>query len=173
MTGEERGLERQQAEQPVPQSVIVPHAVLAPCPDLWGDVMHALHAEWLDRLQQAQREAGTVDRHHHVGPARCDVGDRLVQPAAQMMQTRQHFQQAHQGEVLDREQAGEPLRSHLLAADAGEREVGPARTERRHQASTQHIAACLAGEQIDQRHGAGLEPGMDTSTCAKSGVSVQ
>ena len=120
VAGEERRLERQQAEQLIPQSVIVPHATLAPCPGLRRDVVHALDAEWLDRLQQSQREAGAVDRHHHVGPARCDVGDRLVQPAPQMAQARQHLQQAHQCEVLHREQAGEALRRHLLAADAGE-----------------------------------------------------
>ena len=96
------------------------HATLAPCPGLRRNIVDALHAEWLDRLQQPQREAWAVDRHHHVGPTRCDVGDRLMQPAPQMAQARQHLQQAHQCEVLHRKQTDEALRRHLLAADAGE-----------------------------------------------------
>ena len=103
-------------------------------------------------FRSAQREAGAVDRHHHVGPPRRDVGNRLVQPAPQMVQARQYFQQPHQCKVPHREQAGETLQRHLLAADAGEGEIRSAGAERRHQARTEHVAACLAGDQVDQGH---------------------
>ncbi len=88
-----------------------------------------------------------------------------MQPAPQMVQARQHFQQAHQGEVLHREQADKSLQRHLLAADTGEGEFRPARSECRHHAGAECIAARLAGDQIDQRH--------YDSTCARSGVSVR
>ena len=84
MAGEECRLERQQAEQLVPEPGIMPHPAFAPGPDLRRHVVDALDAKRPDRLQHAQGEAGAVDRHHHIGPARCDIGDRLAQPAPQM-----------------------------------------------------------------------------------------
>ncbi len=103
VAGEEFRLERQQAEQPLPQPGELPHAMLAPGPDLGGDIMHARDAERRDPAQQAQGEAGTVDRHYQGRPETRDLGHRLVEPLGQRTHARQHLQQSHHGELAHRE----------------------------------------------------------------------
>ena len=91
---EEIGLERQQAEQLVPEPGEVADAPLAPGPDLRRDVVNARDPERADGLQHAQGEAGLIDGDDHVRPARRDLRFGLPEPGLEQAQPRQDFDDA-------------------------------------------------------------------------------
>src|SRR5215469_4640553 len=92
MAREKRRFERQQAEQLIPQALIMLYAALSPRPDLRRDIMHTLHAHWSDGAQQAQSETGAVDGHDDIRLPSGDIGDCLMQPSAELTQSWQDFQ---------------------------------------------------------------------------------
>ena len=65
---------------------------------------------------------------------------------------REDLEQAHDRDLVEREEARETLGDHLLAADAGEAHrppgLGP---ESRHQARAELVPGWLAGDQVDER----------------------
>jgi hypothetical protein len=150
VTGEEFRLERQQAEQALPQPRKFAHPVLPPGPDLRCHVVHPRNARPGQQAQQAQGKAGAVDRYQHVGPAGSHVRGDLVQAAAEMAQPRQHFQQPHHRQVVHREQRLESVLHHARAADAGEAQPGAGGTQSLHQAGAENVATLLASDEVDQ-----------------------
>ncbi len=152
VAGEELFLERQQAEQAVPQPRKAAHSALAPGPNLGRHVMHAFQAQTFDALQQAQREPGAVYGHYQIRGVRCDVRHRLVKPAPEGQHAGQDFSQPHHGQVGHGEQgSGQAGGQHAGAADAAELQIGTAGAECRDQSGAQYVAAGLAGQQPDHR----------------------
>ena len=159
MPGEERRLERQQAKQFFPQAGKMLHPAFPPGPRLGRDVVGAGNAERRDLAQDAQGESGAVDGHHHRRPALPDIGHGLREASLQPAQVRQHLQQSHQRQLVQREQAVQPLGLHPLPADAGKAQIGAARTQRGHQAGPQHVTARFAGDEVDQGHASPFSDG--------------
>jgi hypothetical protein len=129
---EKRRLERQQAEQTVPQSGIVLHTVFSPRPDLGRDIMRAGNAKRSDGAENAEAEAGRVDRYDNVRPFCGDVGGGFSDAPFQLAQARQDLEKAHERQIGHREQRGAASRRHRGAAYAGERRVGAAAENRAH-----------------------------------------
>ncbi len=105
-----------------------------------------------DAAEHVQAEAGRVDRHHQVGPSRGDVGHHRQHAAAQQADAGQDLHQAHHRQVGHGKQAGHAFRLHARAGHAGELRIRPGLPERGHQPAAEHVAAGLAGDQVDQRH---------------------
>ncbi len=99
--GEEGGLEGQEAQQFVPEAGEFFDALLAPGPDLGGDVV-----DFFDFLvpaqgvQDSEAEAGAVDREEEIGGLGFDGGDGLVEAAVEGEEAGEDFGEAHDGEFL-------------------------------------------------------------------------
>jgi hypothetical protein len=114
-------------------------------------------AERGDRTQHAKREAGAVDRDHHGRTVGRDVGNGFTQAPTQGDDIGKDLEQAHQRQFAHRKPADQAVFRHALAADAGKAKARATGQQRGHQTPAQHVAAGLAGDQVDQReiHGRG------------------
>ena len=120
---EERRLERQQRQQVVDVAGEARGALLAPRPDLGGDVVHAQRRQAAEAALQAQREARRIDRQHQRRPAPPDLADRLAQPLREARQVRHDLGEADQRQFLHREQADQAALGHARPADPEELEA--------------------------------------------------
>jgi hypothetical protein len=90
-------------------------------------------------------EIRTVNDDENVGLRGAHRGDRLVHAAKQTRQTPDDRKEAHDREIVERDEAVEALGSHGRSSDAEKFGLGSQTAQRSHQSGAELIARCFAG----------------------------
>ena len=86
-----------------------------------------------------------IHQHHDIGPAGADGAGGLLHPPQQQRQALEHVANAHHRQIAHRIERDQPLRSQVVAADAGQRQ-GDALAQPCHQIGGNAVARRLPGQ---------------------------
>ncbi len=145
-------LEGKQGEHQVAGIADLQYTLLPPRPYRRADIVHGANAGLTQLELDAQGEIRRIDANEHIGLALDQAGNQAAATRQQLGQPTQYFDQAHDRQALHGEIADQPLGLHARAAHADELDVWVLDLERLHQACTENVAGCLAGNQRDTQY---------------------
>src|SRR6266851_5037715 len=154
-----------------------PRPTGSPSPNHRGNIMNERQslAAPSQPLRDAPAEPRTVYRHDGIGAKRPDHPYRLAHPAEYHWSARQHFGDPHYRQIIERNQAFEPLVLHPLTADAGDPKIfADALPQRRYQRTTKGVARRFSSNKEDEgRFGCGHNrPTPTTNSPVRSAVRM-